>query len=141
MFRNRFSIALRFPLGVSKLRQYLFCRRHMAHSSDNKTNENLNHRDVESDRVCETVSCASSHSLASTFRPLFSLTRFPSGSITPESRDYAPLPRGTFSGTTPAAAGGFGDDGGARTNLAAVGPFPPSVRSKRARDFRPASVR
>lgn len=31
-----------------KLRQYLNCRRHTARSSDNKTNENLNHRNVES---------------------------------------------------------------------------------------------
>lgn len=40
-----------------------------------------------------------------TSHPLFLPARFPSGSITPESRDYAPLPRGMFSGTTPTAYG------------------------------------
>jgi len=65
-----------FAVGVSKLRQYLFCRRHMARSSDNKTNENLNHRDVESGRVCETVSCASSRSLARSLALSFRLRGF-----------------------------------------------------------------
>lgn len=127
--------------GILKLRQYLLCRRHTAHSSDNKTNENLNHQDVESGRVCETVSCASSRSLARSLVLSFCLR----GSLpVPLLRNRAIMRRfhaERFPGRHPQRTGDFGDGGRARTNLAAVGPFPPFVRSKRARDFCPASIR
>lgn len=138
LYCNRFSIVLRFSFSGRHVEAATIqaCRRAPCapHSSDNETNENLNHRDVKYPGMRNGCAHPRSSDLS---RPLFAcVARRPSGdppfstAIIPESRDYASPPRGTFSGTTPAAHRiryAYGSRI-ARSNLA-VRPFPAPVGS------------